>query len=75
MLTQLALWTALAFVAGLALLIPWYKKFADEEEYWGFSVKATGRMSPVSIVMFILIAALAILIGYLAYQGYMEALL
>lgn len=74
-LFHLALPIAAAFVVGFIVLIPWYKKFAQEEEYWGFSVKKTGRISPVTIMMFIVIAILAILIGYTAYKGYIGALL
>ncbi|MFC1977418.1 hypothetical protein ACFLWS_04035 [Chloroflexota bacterium] len=74
-LFHLALPIAASSVAGFIVLIPWYRKFAQEEEYWGFSVKKTGRISPVAIMMYIVIAVLTILIGYTAYEGYIGALL
>jgi len=45
------LMVAPAFVVGFSILIPWYRKFAKEEEYWGFYTKKTSRMSPVFIMM------------------------
>jgi hypothetical protein len=74
-LFHLALPIAASSVTGLIVLIPWCRKFAQEEEYWGFSVKKTGRTSPVIIMMYIVIAILAILIGYTAYKGYIGAVL
>lgn len=74
-LTHLALWVTVALVAGFVLLILWYKKFASEEEYWGFYVKTTGRISPVTIMMFVSIATLLILTIYLLLKGYIGAIL
>lgn len=72
---HLSLWVVPAFVVGFGILIPWYRKFANEEEYWGFYTKKTHRTSPVIIMMLISIAALLILIGYLVIKGYLGATL
>jgi len=72
---HLALWVVPAFVVGFGILIPWYRKFANEEEYWGFYTKKTSRMSPVLIMMCVCIAALLILIAYLVVEGYLGAIL
>ena len=72
---HLALWIVPAFVVGFGILIPWYRKFANEEEYWGFYTKKTSRTSPVFIMMCVCIAALLLLIAYLVVEGYLGAIL
>lgn len=68
-------WLAGAFVAGFGLLIPWYKKFAEEEQYYSYSVTRTGRWSPVNSLMMAAIASGVILLGYVAIKGYLGELL
>lgn len=68
-------WLAGAFVAGFALLIPWYKKFAEEEQYYSYSLTRTGRWSPVNSLMMAAIALGVILVAYALIKGYLGELL
>ncbi len=63
----------ITFVVGFFIFIPWYKKYADKHEYWGFMAKGVEFLSPVKVFGILLVVAFLIMLGYAIYRGYLLA--
>lgn len=63
-------WILSAFGFGFLIVIPWCRKFSEQQEYLRTFVAEPGRITPIRIMMFVLFAAVAFVIIYFASAGY-----